>query len=153
MLKRLSACAFAMLATILTTSTAIAQETYDKRTLFTFNQPITLPGVSLPPGTYTFRLASPNGDHRVVQIASADLKQVFATVFTRPVERPDVPETPDVRFLETEASMPAVVEAFWYPGRRHGWEFLYPAEQRMRIAEARRNVTRPAAVNTEDERR
>ena len=33
--------------------------TLDRRTLFTFNQPIALPGMTLPAGTYTFRLADP----------------------------------------------------------------------------------------------
>lgn len=153
MLKQLSACVFAMLAFVATTSTASAQETVDRRTLFTFNQPVALPGVTLPPGTYTFRLVSPMGDPRVVQITSEDRTRVFATVFTRPIERADVPEQPDIRLLETPATMPALVGAFWYPGRKLGWEFVYPAEQAMRIAEARQQSSRPAAVNTEDDRR
>ena len=152
MLKTISACVFAMLAFFLMTSTAHAQETFDKRTLFTFDQPVALPGVTLPPGTYEFRLANPTGDRRIVQVTNPERTRVFATLMTRPVQRDDIPDEPDLRFIELPAHMADAVQAWWYPGSRHGWEFVYPAEQAARFAEAQREVTRPADVNTDDDR-
>lgn len=43
--------------------------TYDKRTYFTFNQSVALPGVTLPAGTYMFRLADPDTTRRVIQVS------------------------------------------------------------------------------------
>ena len=44
----------------------------DKRTLFTFSAPVTLPGVTLPAGQYLFRLADPNSSAKVVQVLNAE---------------------------------------------------------------------------------
>ena len=51
-----SACAAAIL-TLMSATPALAQGPIDSRTEFTFNQPVELPGVTLPPGTYIFRFA------------------------------------------------------------------------------------------------
>ena len=37
----------------------VSAQTADRRTIFTFNGPVTLPGVTLPAGQYLFRLADP----------------------------------------------------------------------------------------------
>jgi hypothetical protein len=44
----------------------------DKRTVFTFSGPITLPGVTLPAGQYLFRLGDSNSSSKVVQVLNAD---------------------------------------------------------------------------------
>jgi len=46
-------------------------QTADERTFFTFSGPVELPGIALAPGTYMFRLISPNNDHSFVQVVSA----------------------------------------------------------------------------------
>ena len=66
MLKTIvSACVFAVLACA--TSTANAQ-TMDRRTIFTFNQPVSLPGVTLPAGKYLFRVPDASTGRRVVSL-------------------------------------------------------------------------------------
>ena len=40
-------------------------DTYDKRTVFTFNRPISLPGVTLPAGKYMFRLVDTETTRKV----------------------------------------------------------------------------------------
>ena len=153
MLKRLSACVFAMLAFLLAASTAYSQDTSDRRTYFTFDQPVTLPGVTLPAGTYLFRLANPDGDRTLVQILSADRSRVYATLMTRPIDRDAPAEQPDVRFLEAAAPLATVLKAWWYPGLRTGWEFIYPAEQAARIAALPRTLPAPAPAVAEADRR
>ena len=44
--------------------------TSDKRTYFTFSQPVALPGVTLPAGTYMFRIADDTTTRKVIQIAN-----------------------------------------------------------------------------------
>src|SRR5918992_2164393 len=75
-----SVCAVTLLA--LTAAPAAAQTTLDKRILFTFSAPVTMPGVTLPAGTYMFHVGNPTGDRSVVHVRSKDGSQVYATFLT-----------------------------------------------------------------------
>lgn len=44
----------------------------DKKTVMTFSEPVQVPGVVLPAGTYVFKLADTQGDRNIVQIFNAD---------------------------------------------------------------------------------
>lgn len=132
MLKTIaSACVFAMLA--FTSITAHAQ-TIDNRTFFTFNQPVTLPGVTLPAGKYLFRNPDTMSGRRVVQVLSEDGRQAYAQLLTIPAQRFDAPPQPEIRFMETAQGTPAAIKTWWYPGNTVGWEFIYPKEQALRLA-------------------
>ncbi|HWI20632.1 MAG TPA: hypothetical protein VNT81_22910 [Vicinamibacterales bacterium] len=61
-----SVCLFAVLAAI--TSTPAIAQTFDYRTQFTFGQPVTLPGVTLPPGKYVFRIVDSTGSRRTIDV-------------------------------------------------------------------------------------
>ena len=85
MLKRivLSACSVALLVGV--TATPSTAQPLDKRTLFTFSGPVSMPGVTLPAGEYLFRLANPDSSARVVQVLSADgTKPYGLMVFIEP---------------------------------------------------------------------
>ena len=68
MLKRIVflACSVALLVSV--TNTPSTAQPLDKRTLFTFSGPVSMPGVTLPAGKYLFRLANPETSTRVVQV-------------------------------------------------------------------------------------
>ena len=61
--------------------------TSDKRTYFTFSQPVALPGVTLPAGTYMFRLADDTTTRKVIQVTNREGTQSFAMLHTMPVYR------------------------------------------------------------------
>ena len=103
--------------------------TSDKRTYFTFSQPVALPGVTLPAGTYMFRLADPNTSRRTIQVSNAKGTESYAILLTMPSERLNPSPDPEIRFLETASGAPAAVRAWWYPGNSIGYEFIYPEEQ------------------------
>lgn len=130
-----AACAAAVLAIALC-GTAHAQAPADYRTYFTFSQPVTLPGVTLPAGRYLFRLADTAGTRRVVQVLSEDGRQAYAMLMAIPAQRPQAPADPEIRFMETPADTPAAIKTWWYPGNAIGWEFIYPKEQALRLARA-----------------
>ena len=67
--------------------------TSDKRTYFTFNQSVALPGVTLPAGTYMFRLADPDTTRRVIQVSDKEGTQSYALLLTMPAYRPTPPRT------------------------------------------------------------
>ena len=127
------ACSVALLACVMETpSTA---QTLDKRTLFTFSGPISMPGVTLPAGQYLFRLANPNSGGNVVQVLNADGTKPYGMFFSMRAERFEPASTPEVRFMETATGMPAAIKTWWYPGERSGYEFVYPKEQARRLAQ------------------
>jgi hypothetical protein len=127
------ACSVALLACVMETpSTA---QTLDKRTLFTFSGPVSMPGVTLPAGKYLFRLANPDSGRNVVQVLNADGTKPYGMFFAMRAERFEPPSTPEVRFMETAAGMPAAIKTWWYPGERSGYEFVYPKDQARRLAQ------------------
>jgi hypothetical protein len=118
--------------------------TSDKRTYFTFSQPVALPGVTLPAGTYMFRLADDTTTRKVIQVANKEGTESFAMLNTVPVYRTDPPRDPEVRFMETAAGAPRAVRAWWKDGETTGYGFIYSKEQ---LAE----LNRPASSETRTE--
>jgi hypothetical protein len=128
-----SACAVTLLACFM--EGAASAQTFDQRTVFTFSGPVALPGVTLPAGQYLFRLADPTGEGKVVAVLSADGKTPYGMFFSLPAERFEPASAPEVRFMETAAGVPAAIKAWWYPGERMGYEFMYPKDQALRLAQ------------------
>ena len=130
--KVLSVCLFAVLAVF--TSTSARAETFDRRTYFTFNQPVALPGVTLPPGKYLFRVVDPMSSRRVIQVLDAEGKKSYAMLMTMPKVAGVVPSEPQVSFAERRTGVPYAMEAWWYPGESTGREFIYPKHQQLNSA-------------------
>jgi hypothetical protein len=103
--------------------------THDKRTYFTFNQSVALPGVTLPAGTYMFRLADPDTSRRVIQVSDRQGTESYALLLTMPAHRLDAAKDSEVRFLETPAGAPRAINAWWYVGDSTGYQFIYSKEQ------------------------
>lgn len=144
------ACAVALVAG-LSVATVFAQ-TPDKRTVFTFSGPVSIPGVTLPAGQYLFRLADPMTSGKVIQVLSADGTKPYGLFFSYPVERLDASEKPKVRFMETAKDAPAAIKTWWYPGERTGYEFIYPNDQ-ARQARSRRLAAGPDNAGANDDHR
>lgn len=126
------ACAVAVFACLV--AAPVSAQPLDKRTLFTFSGPVTLPGVTLPAGQYLFRLADPNSSSKVVQVLNADGTKPYGLFFTIPAERLEPASSPEVHFMETASGTPAAIRTWWYPGERRGYEFIFPKEQARRLA-------------------
>jgi hypothetical protein len=124
-------CAVAMLA--LMTEPAIAQ-TLDKRVIFEFSGPFTLPAVTLPAGKYLFRIPDATMSRSLVQVLSADGSKIYGTFFAIPAYRSAPPEKPEVRFMETPATMTPAIRTWWYPADSTGFEFIYPKAQARALA-------------------
>lgn len=107
--------------------------TIDKRTTFTFNTPVAVPGVTLPAGSYLFRIADVDS-HRVVQVLSGDAKTPYSMFFVQEAWRPKAPADPELTFIETAADMPHAIRTWWSAGETIGYEFLYPTEQAKLLA-------------------
>src|SRR5262245_17618185 len=123
-------CAVGVLA-----SSGFAQ-TIDQKVYFTFSGPVEIPGATLPAGKYLFHLADPDSSRQVLQVQSADGKQVYGMFFSMPAQRATPPDEAEVRFMETGSGSPSVISSLWYAGERTGRELIYPREQAMRIAKS-----------------
>jgi len=126
------ACAVAVFVCLV--AAPVSAQPLDKRTLFTFSGPVTLPGVTLPAGQYLFRLADPNSSSKVVEVLNADGTKPYGLFFTIPAERLEPASSPEVHFMETASGTPAAIRTWWYPGERRGYEFIFPKEQARRLA-------------------
>jgi hypothetical protein len=128
MLKRfVSASVLVMLVHVMASSADAF--TSDKRTYFTFNQSVALPGVTLPAGTYMFRLADPDTSRRVIQVSDRDGTESYALLLTMPAYRMDAAKDSEIRFLETPAGAPRAINAWWYVGDSTGYQFIYSKQQ------------------------
>src|SRR5687767_4094514 len=127
-----TALALAVLA-VLANGVAAQETNTSERTFLTFSGAVEMPGVTLQPGTYVFKLAD-TPSRNVVQVWDRDEKNMIGHWLFVQAERPQVSDETVVMFKETrEGSTPAV--QYWYfPGERIGKEFIYPKDQAMRIA-------------------
>ena len=105
MLKRLMTASVLVVLVHVMASGANAS-TFDKRTYFTFNQPVALPGVTLPAGTYMFRIANTETSRNVIQVSNKQGTESYALLNTVLAQRPDVPKDSEIRFRETPAGVP-----------------------------------------------
>ena len=102
-----------------------AQETVLTRTNnLTFNQPVALPGVVLPAGTYTFESVMLGGN--VVRVSNRTDGTVRFTGFTQRIVRPrGMSTSAAVTFGEATRGTARPITA-WFPiGRSEGHQFLY----------------------------
>jgi hypothetical protein len=114
---------------------AVAQaQPEDKRTYFTFNRPIALPGATLPAARYLFRIVDSQTSRKVVQVLKDDGKTPVAMMNTITDERSEASKDPEVSFIETPRDAPSAVKTWWYPGERIGYEFIYPRAQARALA-------------------
>jgi len=137
-------------------SRALADE-WDQKTIFTFSDPVEIPGQVLPAGTYVFKLADSRSDRNIVQVYSKDEKQLHGTFLAVPDMRLRAAGKPIITFDEAPAGSPEAVKAWFYPGLNYGHQFVYPKPRAVALAKANNtpvpsmpaelaaNTTKPAA--------
>ena len=92
-----------------------------------FNSPVSLPGVTLAPGTYIFEVANPAGAADVVSVVSRDRSVAYFTGLTRAITRPrGLPAAQSLSFGESAVGTPPAITAWWQQNERVGRQFLYP---------------------------
>src|SRR3954468_23093036 len=137
-------CAAAM--TVMLAPAARADE-WNKKTILTFSGPVQIPGVTLPAGTYVFKLADIASNRHVVQVFDKDERKMYTTMLAIPNQRAEPSDKPIVLFSERATGSPQAVRVWYYPGETIGNEFVYPKTQAMRIA--KETHTRVMATNSD----
>jgi hypothetical protein len=133
----------------------------DKLTIFTFSQPVELPGVSLPAGTYAFKVLDSLADRNIVQVWDKDQKKLYGTFLAIRDYTPNPSNKTIIKFSERTPGAPKAVKEWFYPGESMGWEFVYPKERAMELAKASNqsvpsmpnnlasNITQPAQSSSD----
>ena len=104
-----------------------------EKTFLTFSNSVELPGITLPAGTYTFKLADTQS-RNVVQVLSQDEKQIHGQFLFIQAERLDVTGETVITFRETREGATPAVQYRYYPGEKIGKEFIYPKDQATAIS-------------------
>jgi hypothetical protein len=126
-------------------------DSWNKQTVVTFSEPVEVPGLILPAGTYMFRLSNSMTDRKIVQIFTADGSRVLATIITINDYRLNPKEQTVMTFTERPADAPAALRAWFYPGDLFGYEFVYPKQRALELAATTKVVVPAVAVDTIDE--
>jgi hypothetical protein len=133
LMRLLKAIGCAAALTVLFAPGARADE-WNKKTILTFSGPVQIPGVTLPAGSYVFKLADIPGNRHVVQVFDKDEKKIYTTMLAIPNQRLDPSDKPVVLFSERASGSPQAIKVWFYPGETIGNEFVYPKSQAIRIA-------------------
>src|ERR671934_2652653 len=78
---------FMLMAGIIVNAHYASADTWNKKTTVTTNQPLRVPGVTLPPGKYVFKLADSGPNRNMVQVMNEAETQIYATILAVPNRR------------------------------------------------------------------
>ena len=121
-----------------------------RTTIVTFSAPVALPGVTLPAGSYMFRLADSQTNRNIVQVFDKDRTKIIATILAVSAQRNKPADETVITFKESPANAAPAVQYWYYPGETTGQEFAYPKKQAMAIASAAH--TSVLAVDTDSDK-
>ncbi len=117
---------------------------WDKRTVVTFNEPVEIPGMVLPAGTYVMKLFDSPADRDVVQIFNKTETRIFKTVFAIPTYREEATDHAVMTFEERTAGSPQAIKDWYYPGDLRGEEFVYNKPHPMMTVQAAAPASQPS---------
>jgi len=124
-------------------STVSRADEWNKKTIVTFDQPVEVPGMVLPAGTYVFTIFDSQSYRHIVQIWNEDGRKLVTTILAIPNYRLEPTGETMIKFTERPANLPQALRAWFYPGDNFGQEFVYPKARAIQLARAS-NVIVPA---------
>jgi len=121
---------------------------WDQKTVLTFNEPVELPGLVLPAGTYIFRLHDSATDRNLVQVFSMDERTLFDTIRSIPDYRANATNDTAIVFEEQSEGAPRKIKEWFFPDRRYGHEFVYSQPEAMARVEERESSSDQAETQS-----
>jgi hypothetical protein len=122
--------AITMFCAALFFSSLASADQRNKKTVLTFSQSVQLPGVSLPPGTYVFKVPDFFNYRHVVQVFNAEETELLATIIANSSERQFGTDRTALRFGEGVRDLPDPLQTWFYPQHKTGVEFIYSKDRR-----------------------
>ena len=122
-------------AIIVVSATPLQASAWNKKTVLTFDHPVRLPGkVTLPAGTYVFKLVDSNSDRNIVQVSNVRGDKTYATILAINDYRPTASTKAVMTFGETASCQPRTIKAWYYAGDTSGSRFVYSKEEAAALA-------------------
>lgn len=100
--------------------------TQERKTTVEFKTATRLPGITLQPGSYVFKLGEPRGQQKVVEVWSTDGTTKIATLLT--VDYPTAATANMTTVLYPNATTPTL-RAWYFPGEPVGRAFVYGEDE------------------------
>ena len=104
------------------------------RGVIRISEAVELPGLTLPPGEYEFKLLESPANRHIVQVHEFETGKVVTTLLSVPAERARTTDESVVPFAGAPADLPQPIRFWFLPGQLTGHEFVYPREQALAIA-------------------
>ena len=130
--------AVALLLAFLIVLPNVRADEWNQATLFTFNQPVQIPGRVLPAGTYLFEIVN-EFNHEIVRISKAD-HTVIALIQARPSIQKGFTGKAAIVLAERGSLQPPAVVAWTYAGRLEGHQLLYPKQMQTEVAKDKQDT-------------
>jgi hypothetical protein len=108
-----------------------------------------VPGATLAPGTYVFKLLDSPVNRHVVQIFEKDGDKLVATTHAMPTKRLDPKGDVVLKLNPTQGGL-AAIKAWFYPGSLYGHEFVYPDAEARGIAQRTKTLVLSGDVPDSD---
>lgn len=132
-----------MLAALLgcVAASTLSADTWNKKTKVTFSAPFQIPGpstqngvVSLPPGTYVFKLLESSSNRHIVAVTNERENKVYSTILAINDYRINASSKTVMYFSERKSGAPMALKSWFYPGDNFGHRFVYPKVKAQEIA-------------------
>ncbi len=134
--KRITLTLLMVLAYAAILPTLSVADTWNRATKLTFSEPVEVPGMVLPSGTYWFTLANSQSNRNIVQIWNGDRTQLLKTLIAIPNYRLQPTSDTVIHFAERPTGTPEAIRSWFYPGMNYGQEFVYPKARAVQLASA-----------------
>ncbi|MEO8592626.1 MAG: hypothetical protein ABI759_04820 [Candidatus Solibacter sp.] len=120
---------------------SLSADAWNKRTKVKFSGPVSLPSahakagvVTLPAGTYIFRLNDSQSARHIVQVTNERGDKLYTTILAIPDYRLNATSKTVMYFSERPTGHPQAIKSWFYPGDNYGHRFVYPKAQAVQIA-------------------
>jgi len=112
-----------------------AASQWNEKTTLSFSEPVMVPGATLQPGTYVFKLMDSNTIRQVVEIRKQNGAEPVTIALAVPAKRMDANSNVVLKFEPTKDGEPPALKEWFFPGTLYGHEFVYPESQAKDIAQ------------------
>ncbi|HET6962857.1 MAG TPA: hypothetical protein VFJ27_10185 [Terriglobia bacterium] len=109
-------------------------DTWNKKTVITITEPMQIPGATLTPGKYVFKLMDSSSNRHIVQVFTEDEKSVINTILAIPNQRLRPTGKSEFGFWEVPAGNTPALRSWFYPGDNSGQEFAYPKQEATKLS-------------------
>lgn len=96
---------------------------WNKKTLFTFSEPVEVSGMILPAGQYVFQLMDSPASRLVVEIFNKDQTYCYGMLIAIPDSRVEATDSTVVTLKEQPGTAVEALDEWFYPGDLYGLEF------------------------------